>query len=172
MLWEFAVPLAQRREEAHVDIQTSLRYYFKTTPHEAPLDPLSPTRDPWRRREVPLAPLGRPVAPFFPFWGDPAADQKINDFSTPSEITQRAQKIYPMAPKGRCFMDFEVMLVSIFNVCCDLSKMSKTTKSRCGCSHSSILRIQHLQNHSFFNEFSIKFSCFFWNRSWNDFLAI
>ena len=52
------------------------------------------------------------------------------------------------------------------------SKMSKTMKSSCGCSQGSILRIQHLKNHIFFNDFPIIFYGFSWTPSWIDFFSL
>ena len=65
-------------------------------------------------------PLGSIIRPL----GRPAAEQRIMDFSTPSKIDPRAQKIDPRVPKGPFLMDFEVILASIFQAFSRQGEMS------------------------------------------------
>ena len=103
--------------------------------------------------------------------GDALRRQSVN-FRPPPKSPQGVKKSTQWRPKVDCSWMLRSFWCHFSTFFYDFSKMSKTMKSRCGGHHSLILRIQHLQNHSFFNEFSIKFSYFFWNPSWSDFLAI
>ena len=79
-------------------------------------DPCATLARPSRGRRCAVGAPWPSLGSIFSIFGRPEADQKINDFSTPSKIAPRGQKVDPMAPKGRFFMDFEVILGSFFHV--------------------------------------------------------
>ena len=110
--------------------------------------------------QIHFSTIGRSKDRFLLIFGRPRSDPKINDFSTPPKSTQGAKK----STQGRHRVDFSWILMPFggpfFMVFVIFSKMSKTMKSSCGLHQGSILRIQHLKNHSFFFDFSINFSFF------------
>ena len=61
---------------------------------------------------------------FFRIFADLKSNQKFFDFSTPSKIDPRAQKIDPWAPKAPFFMDFDDFLASIFDAFCRHAEIS------------------------------------------------
>ena len=111
--------------------------------------PGAPASDP---RAIPVDPVGAPWPPLgsiFSIFGRPEADQKINDFSTPSKIAPRGQKVEPRAPQGRFFMDFDDFLGSFFHVFLTFSrniakvKIIVFPKEKQGFSRFRPLKINH-----------------------------
>ena len=128
-------------------------------------------------------PLQQSRSPFCPFWpphdsifsilGRPAGDQKIFEFSRPSKIGPRSQKVDRMAPQGRFFIDFDDFSNSFFIDFSDfLPKQRDFKNHRFSLGKTMFFKVSTSQNHQFFNDFSIEFSIFFWTPSPNDFFAI
>ena len=76
-------------------------------------------------------------------------------------------------PNDLFFMDFETFLAPIFHEIFDFFRKHRKSENHAPV-HTGIRKkmFRHLKKHPFSNDFSIKFSCFFWNPSWIDFFSI
>ena len=145
---------------------------YCTTREAAPGDPDRCSPPPGQHSTVRKSPLGTPWLDFSRFLADPRAIKKSMTFRHPPKSPQGVKKSTQWRPR----VDFSWILRSFwlpfFMIFLIFSKISQTMESRCGCSQGSILRIQHLKNHIFFNDFPLNFYRFSWTPSWIDFFSL